>query len=65
MKSGQIVKPLERIGHDSGETSSENGVGHREVVQTANAQLVVSSFDMVFFDVRFGARYRSGINSKP
>jgi Transglycosylase SLT domain len=31
VKSGQIVKPLERISDDSGETSSENGVGHREV----------------------------------
>jgi hypothetical protein len=31
VKSGQIVKPLERISDDSGETSSESGVGHREV----------------------------------
>ena len=31
VKSGQIVKPLERISDDSGETSSENGVVHREV----------------------------------
>ncbi len=31
VRSGQIVKPLDRISDDSGETSSENGVGHREV----------------------------------
>jgi hypothetical protein len=31
LKSGQIVKPLERISDDSGETSSESDVGHREV----------------------------------
>jgi len=31
VKSGQIVKPLERISDDSGETASESGVGHREV----------------------------------
>ena len=31
LKSGQIVQPLERIGDDSGETSSESGVGHREI----------------------------------
>jgi transglycosylase-like protein with SLT domain len=31
VKSGQIVKPLERIRDDSGETSSEIGVGYREV----------------------------------
>ena len=31
VKSGQIVKPLERLSDDSGETSSEIGVGHREI----------------------------------
>ena len=31
VKSGQIVKPLERISDDSVETSSESDVGHREV----------------------------------
>ena len=31
VKSGQIVKSLERISDDSGEGSSANGVGHREV----------------------------------
>jgi len=31
VKSGQIVKPLERISDDSGAPSSENDVGHREV----------------------------------
>jgi Transglycosylase SLT domain len=31
VKSGQIVRQLERISDDSGETSSESGVGHREV----------------------------------
>jgi hypothetical protein len=34
VKSGQIVKPLERISDDSGATSSENGVGHREVFKS-------------------------------
>ena len=31
VKSGQIVKPLERISDDSGETSSESDVGQREI----------------------------------
>lgn len=31
VKSGQIVKPLERIGDDIGEMSSESGAGHKEV----------------------------------
>ena len=31
VKSGQIVKPLERISDDSGERSSEIGVGHLEI----------------------------------
>ncbi|HKP48162.1 MAG TPA: lytic transglycosylase domain-containing protein [Pyrinomonadaceae bacterium] len=31
VKSGQIVQPLERISDDSGETSSESDIGHREI----------------------------------
>ena len=31
VKPGQIVKPLERISDDSGGTSSESGISHREV----------------------------------
>lgn len=31
VKSGQIIQPLERVSDDSGETSSESGVGNREV----------------------------------
>src|SRR5438876_9941858 len=31
VKSGQIVKPLERISDESGETSSESDIGYREV----------------------------------
>jgi hypothetical protein len=31
VKAGQIVQPLERISDDPGETSSESGIGYREV----------------------------------
>ena len=31
VKSGQIIKPLERIRDEPGETFSENGVGYRAV----------------------------------
>ena len=34
VKSGQIVKPLERISGDSGETPSESDVGHSEVTKS-------------------------------